>query len=177
MQAKGAATFNSSVQQIPGHPHAAVRRLVGDIVAEGVEATVSKATRQTVEAISELLADYDGGVPLAALCKHLKLDKSSTSRRVASAIERGFLKNEEDRKGRPARLKLADPLPHKVQVLPDVQEVLHRCTVDRGDRAEKVFPLRIKYRIRIRGEKKPSGSSPTLQVQHRNAQAATEANE
>jgi hypothetical protein len=42
----------------------------------------------------------------------LNLDKSAISRRVAGALAGGFLENLEDRKGKPARLVLGDPLRH-----------------------------------------------------------------
>ena len=64
----------------------------------------------------------------ADLRARLKLDKSVISRRVADALDRGYLRNLEDRKGRPARLVMGDPLPDEVDVLPQ-PERLHGCTV------------------------------------------------
>ncbi len=48
---------------------------------------------------------------ITEIAKKLELDRSSAWRRVRSAIERGYAKNLEDRKGRPARLVPGDPLP------------------------------------------------------------------
>jgi len=48
----------------------------------------------------------------------LQLDKSAISRRVADALDGGFLKNLEERKGRPARLILGDALPADYDVFP-----------------------------------------------------------
>ena len=59
------------------------------------------------------------------------LDKSAVSRRAASAVQQGFLWNREDRKGRPARLCLGEPIPASIGILP-TREVLHGCSVDRG---------------------------------------------
>jgi hypothetical protein len=74
----------------------------------------------------------------------LKLDKSSISRRVAAALDGGFLKNLEDRKGRPARLVLGDPLPADLELLPSAdrlagEDLLHGCAVENGD--TKAHPL------------------------------------
>jgi hypothetical protein len=109
--------------------YAAVRELVGTIVAEGLEATVSKNARETVEGIRRILDDGAEEVSLTALATVLKLDKSSTSRRVADAIHLGFLKNLEEKKGRPARLVLGDALPGDSDVLPTV-EALQGCSAE-----------------------------------------------
>lgn len=147
--------------------YATVRELVGDIVGEAVEGTVSKAIKETVEAVKKLATAE--GVSVTALCKELKLDKAAVSRRVKSAIERGFLTNEEDRKGRPARLKVADELPDKVRVLPSSEEVLTALTVDRGGKEGKIS---FKPRIRITGKKKFRLSSPDGAGQHVNGPEA-----
>jgi hypothetical protein len=109
----------------------AVRNLVNDILAEGIEATVSKTMRETVEAVSRILDDGAGEVSLTQVSKILALDKSAASRRVADAIHRGYLKNLEQGKGRPARLVLGDALPNERGVLPTV-EVLQCCSVEPG---------------------------------------------
>lgn len=98
--------------------YAVVRDLVADLVAEGAEATVSETIRETVQAVAALRPDAEKGVTVTAVAKRLGLDKPPTLRRVKGAIERGYLKNLEDRKGRPARLVLGDPLPEDVPILP-----------------------------------------------------------
>jgi hypothetical protein len=98
--------------------YAMVRELVGDLLAEGLEASVSMATRETVLAVKKLLK---GGKPppsLTVLMKALKLDKSTTSRRVKVAMESGLLRNEQDQRGRPMRLRLGERLPENTSVLP-----------------------------------------------------------
>jgi hypothetical protein len=62
----------------------------------------------------------------------LKLDKSVVSRRVSAALHAGFLRNLEDRKGRPARLVLGEPLPEKIELLP-APDRLHGCAVAEED--------------------------------------------
>jgi hypothetical protein len=120
--------------------YAAVRELVADLVAEGVEATVKPEIREVVEATARLIEEGLEEVRQADLKGALKLDKSAISRRVAGALDGGFLKNLEDRKGRPARLVLGDPLPANQEVLPAPDHLidsdrLHGCAVDLGDRA------------------------------------------
>jgi hypothetical protein len=107
----------------------AVRELVADLVAEGVEATVSAEIRQTVATVSSFMSVDTAGVALSQIAKSLKLDKSVISRRVTNAIHRGYLKNLEDKKGRPARIVTADPLPDEQELLPSRQTLADRCTV------------------------------------------------
>jgi hypothetical protein len=118
--------------------YAAVRELVADLVAEGVDATVKPEIREVVEAIARLLCEGRDDVSQAELKKALQLDKSAISRRVAGALDGGFLKNLEDRRGRPAKLVLGEPLPPNRDVLPMPalligDEGLHGCAVDRGE--------------------------------------------
>jgi hypothetical protein len=105
-----------------------VRELVADLVAEGVEASVPESVRETVKAVEDLAGN---GVSIGDLAKRFCLDKSTISRRVRAALDRGFLKNLEDKKGRPARLVVSDPLPDDRVILPD-PEVLQCCSVVRG---------------------------------------------
>lgn len=126
--------------------YGAVRELIGDLVADGVEASVPATVRETVEAVRRIVAPAQnaaGGESLAGkvrddpertasvteAAKALKLDKSAASRRVRVATERGFLKNLEDRKGRPARIALGEPVPENVELLPTVEAIRERCTV------------------------------------------------
>ncbi len=110
--------------------YAAVRELVADLVADAAERTVTSEVRAAVAAVERLRGTHPRGVSVAALAAELKLDKSSASRRAARAVDRGFLRNEEDRKGLPARYILGDPLPGDEPILP-LPEALggDRCTV------------------------------------------------
>jgi len=108
--------------------YAVVRELVFDLVAEGVDATVSTTMRETVAAVNELAAENENGATVAALARRLRLDKGSASRRASAAIDRGYLKNLETRKGQPAQLVPDEPLPQDVEVLPSVER-LGGCTV------------------------------------------------
>ena len=116
----------------------AVRELVADLVAEGVDATVKPEIREVVQATKRLLEDGDDEVRQVDLRAVLNLDKSAISRRVAGALAAGFLNNEEERKGRPARLVMGDPLPEDREVLPLPEQLqtgdgLHGCAGDLGD--------------------------------------------
>jgi hypothetical protein len=109
--------------------YSAVRELVANLISQGVDATVPKPIRETVIAVSELQSETIGGVSVANLAKKLQLDKSSASRRVSSATAMGYLKNLEDKRGRPARLLTGDPLPNDIDVLPTVETLTERCSV------------------------------------------------
>jgi hypothetical protein len=108
--------------------YAAVRELVADVFSAGIGATVKAETRETVEAVAALEPDHENGVPLPAVANQLQLDKSVVSRRWRVARDGGYLVNLEDRRGRPARLILGEPLPDETPILPDPDEVLHCCT-------------------------------------------------
>ena len=114
--------------------YAAVRELVADLVAVGAEVTVKPEIREVVETAARLLANGCKEVRHIDLKAELHLDKSAISRRVAGAIDSGFLRNLEDRSGRPARLVLGDPLPRDREILPSPDR-LHGCAVDEGDKA------------------------------------------
>ena len=98
--------------------YAAVYELVIDIIAQGVQATVGATIRETVAAVTELDKPAEPGIKVAAVAQALGIDKSAALRRVRVAIEDGYLTNLEDRKGRPARLTLGDPMPQERSVLP-----------------------------------------------------------
>jgi hypothetical protein len=120
--------------------YAAVRALVGDLVSDAVEQTVSDSLRATVEKVSELTI-AGGETTVNQVATQLGIDKSSASRRVRAATERGYLQNLEDHRGRPSRLVLGDPLPAELTILPTVEELerLHGCR-GVGEGANRVEP-------------------------------------
>lgn len=103
--------------------YAAVRPLVEPLIAAGVQATAKPEVRETVEAVRNLLPSHPEGVSQATLRDQLHLDKAVVSRRVRDAINAEYLRNDEDRRGRPSRLKLGDTLRADVAVLPDPEDV------------------------------------------------------
>ena len=69
------------------------------------------------------------------------MDRSSVSRRVNVAIDGGYLRNLEDRKGRAARLVVGDPLPDEVDILPTATALEGGvCTVARPSGGMKGGP-------------------------------------
>jgi hypothetical protein len=98
--------------------YAAVRDLVASLISEGVESSVPPPLRQTVEAVVAL--DPEGmGVTAAQVGKQLNLDKSSASRRLRDAADRGYMNNAEQRRGRPGRWIIGDPIPAEQPMFPE----------------------------------------------------------
>jgi len=112
--------------------YAAVRELIADLIAEGADVTIKPEVRETVTAVAGLLSEGREEVRQADVRKVLRLDKSVVSRRVSAALDAGLIRNLEDRKGRPARLVLGDPLPEEIELLP-VPSRLHGCAVEPGE--------------------------------------------
>jgi len=108
--------------------YAVVRELVAPLVAEGVDATVPKTVRETVDMVKELTED-EPHVSLRELANALELDKGTTSRRWAHARDAGYLKNLEDKRGKPAKICLGDPLPEEIDVLPTLEALVECCSV------------------------------------------------
>jgi len=115
--------------------YAEVRELVAPIVSEAVGRTVSARVRETVEAV-ELLAG-NSGVMALAVGEHLTLDKSTVSRRLRMAADAGYIRNLEDKRGKPGRWVKGDPMPEEVDLLPqprnletaETRAVTGGCTV------------------------------------------------
>jgi hypothetical protein len=123
-----------------------VRELIADLVAVGVDATVKPEVREVIRAVSALIEKGQQEVRQSELKSALQLDKSAISRRVADALDGGFLKNLEDRKGRPARLIIGEALPDNQEVLPPFEQLfggagLRSCTVDPGVKPPPPRPI------------------------------------
>jgi hypothetical protein len=104
--------------------YTAVRELVADLVAEGLEATVPKTVRETVEAVKGMRRSSKGEpVTVAELARELELDRSAVSWRVRNAKDRGYLRDLEANPRKPSRLVLGDDLPNDVQILPSPEDV------------------------------------------------------
>lgn len=98
--------------------YVAVRDLVADLIADGVGVTVVPTTRETVECVRDLAPTHPEGVSVRAVAKSLDLDRSAAQRRLKTARERGYIKNQEERRGQPARYVIGDPLPSETELLP-----------------------------------------------------------
>lgn len=104
--------------------YAVVRELVIDLIGDALEASVSPTIRQTVEAVRTLEKGVEISASLTEVAGVLRLEKGTTSRRVKIAVERGYLKNLQDKKGRPAELVLGDPMPDDLEVLPEPHSLM-----------------------------------------------------
>jgi hypothetical protein len=107
-----------------------VRELVAKLFAEGIEATVPETIRETVASVEACVGGGVEEVSLTALAKKMKLDKAAAHHRVRKAVERGYLVNREEKRGMPARIAIADPLPAEVEILPTPEALEGCCSVE-----------------------------------------------
>jgi hypothetical protein len=125
--------------------YTAVRALVADLIADGVEASVPRTVRGTVEALRtlgaprshEAIAPNCRPITVTTLARHLGLDKSSAWRRVQDAISRGYVENLQTRPHGPAQLILGDPLPVSTEILPAVEDLRARHREQRSRRTAR----------------------------------------
>lgn len=97
----------------------AIRELVADALAQGVEATVSKEIRETVEAVKKLIWKSEDTATVAQLAKALKIDRSAAHRRVTGALDLGYIKDvAKGGRGTAKQLVIGDPMPGEGQILP-----------------------------------------------------------
>ncbi len=101
----------------------AVYETVADVIGDTVQAAVNATTRETVEAVAQLIgqaraANKPAEVSRAQLANALGLDKSAAGRRALRAIHDGYLVNLETRERQPARYAIGDPMPADRPVLP-----------------------------------------------------------
>ncbi len=96
--------------------------VVADVFTAVATGGISPAMRETVARVGDL---YDGQTALTVkqIADALALDKSSTWRRVKTAVRLGYLQNLETRKGTPARVVPGEPLPEDKPALPTVEDI------------------------------------------------------
>jgi hypothetical protein len=121
--------------------YGSVRKLIAVIVAEGIGATVSNDVRETVAAVAAALEHEPGDVVKRAQVQaELELDDRATNRRLAQAVDAGFVENTNPGRGKAGLYKLGMPIPEDVDVLPSVEDVrlhlvnLDNLAPDHGDR-------------------------------------------
>jgi hypothetical protein len=100
-----------------------VRKLLGEVLAAGVEASVPPHIRETVDAVHAM--NEPQGVTISKLSKALHLDKSTVSRRVRGALGCGYLVNEAKER-QPYRLVVGGDMPEDHDLLPD-PDAARRC--------------------------------------------------
>jgi hypothetical protein len=99
-----------------------VRSLVNEVMTEGLEVGVSKEVCETVSAVSKLCDGVGVTATITQVAKELKLDRSAANRRIHECLRRNYLQTEEEiRKGRLMKLKIGEPLPGELEVLPTVE--------------------------------------------------------
>lgn len=109
----------------------AVRELVLDLFAQGLEATVPPSVRETVRAVADNEGEEgDEGASVMEIAAALKLDKASASRRLRAAADRGFIINLENRKGRPAKWRTDEPMPDDIEILPPPEALTDEETIE-----------------------------------------------
>lgn len=114
-----------------------VRGLVNHLYAATVSGG-SLAIRETVGAVADLVATVEQPSALD-VAKHLGIHKATATRRINKAIGLGWLINEEERRGKPYRLALGDPMPEDVGLpAPDLLRA-SGCTVA-GNTGEGISP-------------------------------------
>ena len=120
-----------------------VRELVAPLIAEGIDATVSATVRETVEAVARVLKEDPDRtyIQTTAVATALGLDRSAAYRRVQTALAKSYLRNEETRRGRPAKLRLGDALPADQEILPSLQALTDGACAGAGDSEGSATPL------------------------------------
>lgn len=116
------------------------RELLASIFETLASEGVTPAIRQTVEAVIP-----PEEVTVSELAKRLGLVKSSMSYRVGRAIKCGWLVNNENRKGHPARVVRGSPMPDKIAALPDPEQLMRVFECSNASRVKEVplpAPLR-----------------------------------
>jgi hypothetical protein len=122
--------------------YAPVRALVSDLIAEGVDASVTEAMRATVSAVRDLLDEGVESVSLKALQDRLEIGRSATYDRVRRALLKGFLVNGAGTHERGMRLLLGAPLPSGADFLPRPETVVHGMSGSQaGHRPGSTMPV------------------------------------
>lgn len=92
------------------------------------ETAIPQHIRDLVEAINKASEAPDfQGISGKGLTQILLIHKSNVSRGVKEALEKGFIRNREDRRGRPAKYVPDNPLPSNLDILPSPQELKAVC--------------------------------------------------
>ncbi|NJD58950.1 MAG: hypothetical protein C3F13_09995 [Anaerolineales bacterium] len=103
--------------------------LVSDLLNDLLRATVSPATQATVEAVKHLTRD-EKPATITQVAKELNIDRSAASRRVAVALDHGYLRNLEDHERRPAKLMPGDQMPEEEGILPSPERLLEKINAN-----------------------------------------------
>jgi hypothetical protein len=108
--------------------YAAVRELVGEIIAQGVDAAVSTALRDTVEAVQALEGMPKLAVTPSAVISRLEVGRSAGYDRIKRALASGYLINETPHGHRGMRLVTGTPLPGDGPYLPEAHDIVRQMS-------------------------------------------------
>jgi len=115
-----------------------IHGLISRVLDEGVQAAVSDTVRETVNTVGALIKGAKDSVSVTELAAALGIDKAAASRRQAVARELGYLINQEERRGRPARLVLGDALPEDRPILPEPEKIQSSKSVEIDEDRETI---------------------------------------
>ncbi len=111
--------------------YAIVYGLTAELFAATLTDGLTAAQREAVNAVLALSEDTEEdsqrGVSLREVARHLGIDRSAASRRLARAAEKGYVINLEDRKGRPARYVPGEHLPDPRPAIPTPEALAKAC--------------------------------------------------
>jgi hypothetical protein len=88
-----------------------VRDLIGELIAEGVEASVPKTVRETVEVVAALIKEGHEHPSPKRILERLGVGRAATYDRLKEARHRGYLVNEAKKNERGLKLALGAELP------------------------------------------------------------------
>ena len=108
--------------------YAPVRDLVGNLIAEGIEASVSDTIRETVEAVHALIDEGAASVTPKALTEKLGVGRSAAYDRIRRTLHAGYLINQAARDERGMRLVVGATLPGSENFLPSPEEVVRHMS-------------------------------------------------
>lgn len=98
--------------------YAAVLGLIEPLISYSVEASIPKTIKETVSAVEELIKNGEE-VTSRAIEGKLKLDQSTTNRRIRAAIKKGYLNDlHAGKEGVIHKYELGEPLHEKVLIFP-----------------------------------------------------------
>ena len=129
--------------------YAPVRELVSSVIAEAVDATVSAATRETVEAVRKVIEEGAEYATPSTVAPRLGIGRSASYDRIKRALASGHLTNLAGRNERTIRLALGEALPGEGGFLPAAKTIVratsggshgHRfrgALLDRGIESER----------------------------------------
>ena len=100
-----------------------VNDLISDVIAAGLEAAVPRQVRQIAEKVKQMKLEKPGrSISQADIAARINMHKTTVSRWVKVAIQRGYLKYA-DENHKHADIEIGEPLPEDRQVLPSPEEL------------------------------------------------------